>query len=357
MSVESGCRELLGPRLTPGRHTPASGGAARASPAELDLIVLRSKQGLRALKAYLLSPDRTHAVVALTRSLDTDGPALAPTDVRASAGPGIKIYYIPGEFLLRRLGGVLGGKLALPRGAVRVWWPGLSVRSDPADHPLVLALEGEDGRELLGEFARQFDLSRPHVRREIKLIEDARALSENELAQARERIRSTEKRLRDTQVERRGAATRAQSARDRLGAAMGELSESSCEEALHALISREWIGALGPADRREHPLGAYVLTAQFVAMVERQADLPRERLAWVCAMLACRYAATLPGIAPHPLMTAPGGQQIERADGAKGWRCNVKRNATGGPRLHYWIRADRAIEFASVGNHDELGAK
>ncbi len=92
-------------------------------------------------------------------------------------------------------------------------------------------------------------------------------------------------------------------------------------------------------------------------MVERQAELPLEKLAWVCAMVACGYAPTLTGIAPHALITGRGGPQIERADGAKGWRCNLKRNAPGGPRLHYWIRPDRTVEFAGVGNHDELGTK
>jgi hypothetical protein len=73
-------------------------------------------------------------------------------------------------------------------------------------------------------------------------------------------------------------------------------------------------------------------------------------------MVACRYAPSLTGIAPHALVAARGGPQLEREDGAKGWRCNLKRNARGGPRLHYWIRQDATIEFVGVGNHDQLTA-
>jgi hypothetical protein len=120
-------------------------------------------------------------------------------------GAGPRIYYVPGGHLLRRLQATLGRRLALPAGSVRVWWPGLTAPSDPTAHPLVLALDSESQTDMLAEFARMFDLSRPVVRGEIQVIEDARQLAENELAQAREQNRSM-------QIELSTALTRARQA-------------------------------------------------------------------------------------------------------------------------------------------------
>jgi hypothetical protein len=326
------------------------------SSSDVDPVVVASKPALRSMQAYLLSCDRQQPAIALTRSVDSDEPVLAPEQVRAIVGPGPRIYYVSAEYLLRRLQGMLGRKLALPAGGARIWWPDLSTRSDPSEHPFVLALAGEPQSSMLVEFARQFDLSRPLVRREIKLIEDTRRLAEYQLAQAVEQNRTTEQRLRDTQLERHREATRADAAEMRLQGAVRELGALGCEERLHMFIAREWVGALTVSDRREHPLGAYVLTGELVAMVERQADISHERVAWVCAMVACGYAPALAGLAVHPLLSGRAGGQLQRADGAKGWRCSLKRNASAGPRLHYWIRPDGTIEFAEVGSHDQLKA-
>ncbi len=84
-------------------------------------------------------------------------------------------------------------------------------------------------------------------------------------------------------------------------------------------------------------------------------DVPIERIAWVCAMVACRRAARLRGIDTHPLLVGNAGVQIVRGDGGKGWRCSLKRNASGGPRLHYWVLPDGTTEFADIGNHEGLG--
>ena len=69
-----------------------------------------------------------------------------------------------GEYLRRRLQGLIGQRLALPAGSARVWWPALARSCDPAAHPLVLALDSGSEARMLEEFARQFDLSRPLVR-------------------------------------------------------------------------------------------------------------------------------------------------------------------------------------------------
>ncbi|HSZ05217.1 MAG TPA: hypothetical protein VK778_08445 [Solirubrobacteraceae bacterium] len=193
------------------RTTPAGGGG-------VGVIAVRGRPGLRSLGAYLLSGEREHPAVAIARSLDADEPVLAPGDVRAIVGADPQIYYLPGEEMLVGLRGVLGGALALPAGGVRVWWPGLSVDSDPGGHPSVLALDGEPQASVLAQFAREFDLSRPRVRQEIRVIEDLRRLAERELSLAREENRNMK-------IERHDALMRAQAAEASLRDAMRQLEE------------------------------------------------------------------------------------------------------------------------------------
>jgi hypothetical protein len=183
-----------------------------------DCVLVVDGRELRRMCADVLDA-RAQPVVALT--LDADGvPVLTFADVRAVVGAGVRIYLIAGEDeLLHELRATLGPALALDRGAARVWWPGAGPRCDPADHPLVLALEDEPSAVTLEELALQFDLSRPRVREQVRLIEDTRAFLEHELAGAREQSHKIHERLRDMQIECHSLRTRAQEAQARLEAA------------------------------------------------------------------------------------------------------------------------------------------
>jgi hypothetical protein len=193
-------------------------------------MIVEDEQELSSLQQCLLYPDRTQPVVALALcEEEADDIALWHEELRPIVGEHTQVYFIA-PHLLGSLRKGLGRKLGLLEGSARIWWPGLSTRSDPGDHPLVLALEGESRVDVLAEFARQFDLSRPHVRRELKLIEDARALAEHRLAEIVEQDRRTAERLRDAHRERHREATRAQAAETRLDAALTRLAERGCEE-------------------------------------------------------------------------------------------------------------------------------
>jgi hypothetical protein len=175
-----------------------------------DCVLVQSPADLRRLCADILGR-RERPVVAITLDMD-GGPVLACSDIRAVVGPGVRIYLICDSDLLRGLRRLLGSKLAVEEGAVRTWWPGADARCNPADHPSVLALEGEPSRVTLEEFAHQFDLTRPRVRAQIRLIEDAHAFVEHELSRAYEHGRKVQERLRDTQIECHSLRTRAEAA-------------------------------------------------------------------------------------------------------------------------------------------------
>jgi hypothetical protein len=182
------------------------------------LVIVCSHQALRGMEADLRSGDRREPVVGLARLDEIDEPVLDPQRVREVVGVGPRIYYVPGEYLLRGLQGMLGQRLALQAVSARVWWPCLSTGSDPAAHPLVFALDSESQADMLAEFASRFDLSRPHVRSEIALIEDARGLAEHELSQARGQNRGLT-------IERDRALSRAQQAERALQAVTGRPRE------------------------------------------------------------------------------------------------------------------------------------
>jgi hypothetical protein len=138
---------------------PARVSGPAVSTIDAALVIVRSYEALRGMEAVLRSADRGQPVVGLACLEEINEPVLDPQRVREIVGVRPQIYYVPGEYLLRRLHEMLGGRLALPAGGVRVWWPGLSTHSDPAEHPLVLALDSESQAHMLEEFARQFELS------------------------------------------------------------------------------------------------------------------------------------------------------------------------------------------------------
>lgn len=180
------------------------------------MIVVRTGQQLRRLEADLVGA-RRYPVVLLALAVDVDEPVFPPRQLRKATGPRVRIYLLHGQHPLQRPAVVANRYLAVPRGSARICWPQFSAHSDPDDHPLVHRLQGESDRDALEEFARQFDLSRPCVRREIKLIEDIRSTSEHELTETKTRVRALEKQLRHAHSERDQAIRRAERASKPVG--------------------------------------------------------------------------------------------------------------------------------------------
>lgn len=314
---------------------------------EAGLLVVRSQPEVRGLEDVLLG-GRDAPVVVLTQSMETLEPVLPPKKVRAIVGEEAGILYMPGDYLLRRLRATLGHALAVSRGAARIFWPDLTVESDGSDHPLIPVLEGESEEDALAEFARQFDLSRPKVRREIRLIEDLRSALQDERDAAAKDVRGIAERLRDANIERHAATVRAERHEHGLNA-VGRLMADDCEEELYLLIARQWLRAFLPVDRRAHPLRAHVLLPEFIAALQSHPDIQHERLAWTCAMIACGYAERLRSIAPQPVARASAASHPPSEDEAKTCSCKLAQDGPGdGYRLMYRVCADGTVEFAEV---------
>lgn len=172
-------------------------------------------EDLRRLCADVQSP-RELPVLAVTHGADEEEPVLPYEEIRALVDPDARIYLVCGDDLLYEMREMLGVDMALERGMIRIFWPGADNRSFAGDHPGVVALEGESQEATLEEVALQYDLSRPRVRGEIKLIEDARAFLECELSRAQQQSHRVAERLRDAKIECHELRTRAEAAEEDL---------------------------------------------------------------------------------------------------------------------------------------------
>jgi hypothetical protein len=322
------------------------------------VISVESERQVRLLAGEVLGGGRDYPVVCLTARPGERVPALSGERVRGIVGPGIPVYFIAAHRWTRRLGELLPEHLGVWGGASRVWWPGVSGDSDPEEHLLIYDAHGVYGDSAYELLAGEFRVpEQPELSVEQRLV-----LAERARAHAETRRRDVERRMvelsrpaagqdhRSRQGETSVVGERACDPRpSRVSSARPE-RELDFEQRLHVMITGEWVCALTATDRLEYPLGRYVFARQFAAMVEGRRDVPVERVARVCAMVAC---GRTPRAGPLRIGGRAHSPYLVRSDGARAWRCNLKTTSNG-PRLHYWVLADATIEFASIVVHDDF---
>jgi hypothetical protein len=353
--VDPAVAQVAAPVMPRAEHPPRS---PWSFPDDSHTLV-RSQKDVRRLIAEILRDTRDYPIIGLTLRDGEASPALTPQEVRAVAGERTRIYLIVGHYLLQRLQRAQGTKLGPAREAVWVWWPECGAR-DPGRSSTFQRL------------AHELELSRPVVRREIERLADTLVSTGQELAEGRESNSGLKRDLRAAEIDKRRAVVRTEAAEQKLeearaylkslkdagldGDELRMIAQMDPEDRLHRLIFREWM-RLTPSDRRAHQL-SYAFGVRFVATVEKHRDIPRDRLAWACAMIACRRKPA--GLDVHPLRKGNGGNdsQVVRADGAKAWRARITTSAPNVPaasRLHFWIHpgGGAGVEFGSVGYHDD----
>lgn len=349
-------------RLRSAPRPAASSDRARDSA----LLVLATRKDLRRLTSDLRGADRD-AIVVLTLGDRADGPSFPPSAIRAGVDPHVPVYVVATADLCRRLEQSLGPQLAVRGGDARIYWPGVSHESDPAEHPLVPAHSNSDRRDPSDRLMAALDLSRPGVRGHV-------AVTQERLEAAEQRAADTLRELRESRAECATEVARAKAAEAELADAQQKLdalhaagldraelelvARMGPEATMHRLISREWAVMLQSADFQKHPLGNYVLGPQFIKSIEdKRIATPRARIAFACAVVSCRMAKTHGGLEPHPLRAGDKSgddPQAVRADGAKGMVCNLG-HGMGAARLIYWVLPDGKTEFEALRNHDAIG--
>lgn len=142
-----------------------------------------------------LFAERHIPIVVLTEQ-SAEKPILPVREVRLIVGGEAEIFLLA-DHLTAQLRTRLGRNFGVSRGMARIFWPGLSLASDPFDHPLVAVLDVETPEAALAEFAHQFDLSRPHIRKEIKLIEALCSNAERQATRLQADIRIKDRELQE----------------------------------------------------------------------------------------------------------------------------------------------------------------
>jgi hypothetical protein len=323
---------------------------------------VKSHHDVAELADVVLDPDRQDPVVVLTSRAGEREPALDVEDGRAIVGPSASIYFLPTGRLSLDLGERAPDRRGPYNGSLRVWLPGVSAQGHPREHPQVFDPTGEYGprslRQLayglrdafrMRDIAPQIDPVAAHRSLElIRITEEAEtakhgyeeqlALMRNERDEALKDGREAERRLRVAQRDR-GSSW---------------VSERDPEGALMELILQRWLETLSLEERAQHPLGRYVLGPDFVRSAEGLANLVRDRLAYVCAMIACDRVESLAALAQSPL--PPNSHAHHDRDSLNGsgsaWQCSLTRqDSQTPPAVRYLRRADGTIKFSGLGGY------
>jgi len=316
------------------------------------------------LAAEVLDPERTQAIVLLTSREGEREPAIDPEEVAKLIDGDARLCFMESGPMTRQLEELLPRKLAVFGGAARIWWPGTSESSDPYDHPLVHDRYDVYGTRTEKFLGRRWQEGPPGdvapvepelvvAKRDRDRAQERQERAEAEASELREKNRALAERLAAAEASLHAARQAARSARQAQARKPVELDRAG---ELHVLIARSWADALTEHDRVEHPLGAYRFGSRFLEGVGTVAGATDERVAWVCAMVACGRAPEIDGLDLHHLRTGAGGTDPQRrreSDGAVAWRCSVKTRQPSAPRLHYWVIPGGLIEFADVVKHDD----
>jgi hypothetical protein len=308
--------------------------------AQADCTVPETPQDVEQLAKSILHRKRDFWIVVLTaRRLETM-PAVSPMVVREIVGPTVPVIFLR-SLLATHLATLLPPKLLVYGGALRVYRP--EVTEDPFGHPLLYDPTGEYGEEIVDWLGRIFT---PSVTRPPKLTAEERVVVlEEELDRAN--------RMREREV----GPLRARYERLVLGAEPGRgsapwrRSGRQLGEELRGLIEAQWASWVPESERRTHPLRQYTVTGRFLEDVRgRVGDSTIDQVAWVCALVLCRFDTRRLGLGAGPLRPSPDGAQLTREDGARAWWCNLRRGAKRtGPRIVYWAFDDGTAELLAVG--------
>ncbi len=332
----------------------------------------------------VLDRAREDLVVVLTSRAKEQAPALDVEDVRAIVGPSASIYFLLTGRLSLDLGERAPDRRGPYNGSMRVWLSGVSAQGHPREHPQVFDPSGKYGPGALRHLAyglrdafasrsiepqidpwlayRSLQITRLQDEADVKIngLEDqlTRAVEERDEAAQRARDESEEA-VRRARKERDQATHREREAERRLRMAQRDrgasrVSAQDPEGALMELILQRWLETLSLQERTQHPLGSYVLGPDFVRSAEGLSNLVRDRLAYVCAMIACNRVEDLAALAQSPLPPNSHAHHDYDHDSPNGnqsaWQCSLtSQDSQTPPAVRYLQLADGTVRFTGMG--------
>ncbi|HEV2945460.1 MAG TPA: hypothetical protein VGX26_10140 [Solirubrobacteraceae bacterium] len=336
--------------------------------------MVESHREVEKVAELVLDPVRVELLVVLTSRAGEPGPSLGVEDVRAIVGPSALIYFLPTGPLSIDFSDRLPNRRGPYNGSVKVWLPGVSAQDDSHEHPSLFDATGEYGSRVLGWLAyglREAFFKRniePHVNpvlayRSLELVRvkneadvEIRGLEEQlhraveECDEAAQHARDeSDEAVRRARRERDEALDRERLAKRDRG--VSQVSDQDPEGALRVLILQRWLETLSHEERALHPLGRFVLSPDFVRTTEALTYLVRDRLAYVCAMVACNRVGDLAALALSPLSQNNNAHQDQ--DSVSAWQCSLTRlDSQTPPAVRYLQHADGTINFTGMGSYE-----
>lgn len=337
----------------------------------------------RFVREDLLDPARDRPVIALTTPRGSHHPLIDPEGLAADLGARAEVVVLETGKATWALAAALSRPLGVFGGEARIWWPGLTLGSEPLDHPLIwLSKESPDRarRRILADVARwEAGAVAPGEGRfsEKADREQGGRRPRDPSRELRERVRKLEEELEAAQEERRRLAARmreagaqAVSLRKKLRAAedryrhlearvAGDLDPLSSEKAFLTAVRVEYARRWDEDDRLRYPLQRMRVGREFLQRARALEGVDAAKVIEVCAQVACGRAQDIPARAVHELLEGKGGAAayVREADRAKAWRCSLQDGSPSARRLHWWLvpGSDGAtVEFASVAVHDDF---
>lgn len=341
----------------------------------------------------LLNPGRSLPVVGIGSPPSTE--PVAAVLIERLVGIAHLWWILPDA--AERLAHSLPPDLAVPDGAVRIWWPGLTAESDPLDHHLWTSRTEDDVAELVtlvwqaaGARFRPVERIRRlraelrrrtlgDLLRRLDVMESADAPSGDEggdvtaefadvramvAALARERDEAlvlaaeeeTERKALQSQLsEQQRAYRRLEHENETLRAnhrgprARRQITEAEFLAAFRTAANRRPQG-----ERAQRPLHREIRThPEFLKALGEMEGLSSDGVIKTCVQIATLAPGEhLPGLRTHQLTKGKAGKRlIRRSDKATAWRSYLETGA-GGRRVHWWRLPGGGVEFAYVCLHD-----
>ena len=224
--------------------------------------------------------------------------------------------------------------------------PAMSLLPDGPPWLIPEELRGEHDAVSEIDMASDIDQASPSLQLEpeeanatVVLLTEHQQQLEAELVQLRNEIKALKKERRESQASKRPRV------------------HADEEEQFRFEVLLSYLTRVSPADRKEYPLpSSHHLGKDFLESLDRQVTagaIRRDKIVDVCTDVLCGRAMAIPSRVPKPWLVSKQGPQQDRPDGAKAWRVRLQVNSSSARRMKYWVRADRTVEFESVGVHDE----
>ncbi|MDR7300075.1 hypothetical protein [Haloactinomyces albus] len=326
-----------------------------------DLRVVHDAEDVRHLVHDLFDPLREHPTVVVSPS-GAGTPLIDPHRLCRLVSPTAEVVLVDNPRICYTLSDELPEPLLVYGGALRVFHPGTGHRDAFTDHPLIRTDRlGPEGA--IAKAARALGVPLPDDSPHADSTEAdlASRLADEQTAHARTitELNALREQFATVSGERDAARSQARNLDQQLRQLRTEIEQyrrvyTDPEQQFRHEAWLTWLHTSTEDDRSRWPLREYHLGHEFLASLQAQELVDRERIMRACVDVITGRAPERDGRQVHRLRTHSSGAAPAhiRADGAMAWRCAIQRNTPAAARLTWWEK-NNIVELSQVAPHDD----